>query len=337
MIKIVIDAFGGDYSPDEIVFATIEALAKYPDLSVVLTGDEGKLNEFLKRVNFEDVRLQIVSAPQIITNDESPTVAIRTKTDSSLVKAFDILRNDDEVCGIVAAGSTGAVLTAAFMKLGRIKGVSRPALCPILPTVKGGNVAIVDCGANMDSKPVNLQHFALMGSAYMQNIYGIEKPRVALLSVGVEDHKGNELTKEVFELLKNEKSINFVGNMEARDLLTGDYDVVVTDGFSGNVLLKSSEGAILALLKMLKNEITSSFFSKIGALFMKKSFRNLKKRIDYNNHGGAVLLGAKKLVVKSHGSSKRASILASIEQVISMHNADLCNKIEKSISDGASE
>lgn len=337
MIKIVIDAFGVDYSPDEIVFATIEALAKYPDLSVVLTGDEGKLNEFLKRVNFEDVRLQIVSAPQIITNDESPTVAIRTKTDSSLVKAFDILRNDDEVCGIVAAGSTGAVLTAAFMKLGRIKGVSRPALCPILPTVKGGNVAIVDCGANMDSKPVNLQHFALMGSAYMQNIYGIEKPRVALLSVGVEDHKGNELTKEVFELLKNEKSINFVGNMEARDLLTGDYDVVVTDGFSGNVLLKSSEGAILALLKMLKNEITSSFFSKIGALFMKKSFRNLKKRIDYNNHGGAVLLGAKKLVVKSHGSSKRASILASIEQVISMHNADLCNKIEKSISDGASE
>ncbi len=196
----------------------------------------------------------------------------------------------------------------------------------------GGVVGIVDCGANMDCKPINLLHFALMGNAYLKSVYGIANPRVALLSVGVEDHKGNELTKEVFHMLQDSPEINFVGNMEARDLLTGQYDLVVCDGFAGNVLLKSSEGAVLALLKMMKTSIMSHVSSKIGALLMKKTFKELKNTMDFNNKGGSVLLGTKKIVVKCHGASKATSIKCAIEQVIEANKSNVCEIIEKSIS-----
>lgn len=332
MIKVVIDCFGGDEAPLEIVKGAVDALNDNDNLFMVLVGDEDKIKSLLTEFNYTGNNYSIVDAKEIIENNESPTSAIRTKRDSSLVRAFDELRTLDDIAGFVGAGSTGAVLTAAFMKLGRIKGVSRPALCPILPTVKGGQVAIIDCGANMDTKPINLVHFALMGNAYLKSVFGIENPRIALLNVGVEEHKGNELSKQVFDCLKSIKGINFVGNMEARELLSGEYDLVVTDGFAGNVLLKSTEGAILSLLKMLKKEIKSSKLSMFGSLFMKKSFRNLKKNIDYNNKGGAVLLGCKKIVVKSHGSSKALSIKASIEQVMDMYNAKVVDKIEDAIS-----
>ena len=247
--------------------------------------------------------------------------------------ALDKLKNDEGVIGFVSAGSTGAVLTGSFLKVGRVEGVSRPALMPILPTKTGGVVGLIDCGANMDSKPINLCHFAAMGSAFMECMYGVKSPRVALLNVGTEKGKGNELTKETFDML-SDMPINFVGNIEARELMSGQADLFVCDGFSGNVLLKSSEGAVLAVMSMLKDSIMSDFKSKIGALLMKKTFKNLKQKIDYSSYGGAPFLGVKKIVIKSHGSSKAESICASVMQVIKLAEKDLITAI-KTMVDGA--
>ena len=332
MTEIVVDAFGGDYSPEEIILGSLNALKLNKDLGIVLTGDENKINEFLSGYEYDSNRIRVVHAPEIISNNESPTAAIRTKRESSIVKAFDELRTNENVVGLVSAGSTGAVLTGAFLKLGRIKGVSRPATCPILPTKNGGKVALMDSGANVDCKPINLVHFAIMANAYMKEVYKIENPRIGLLSVGTEDHKGNELTTQVFQQLKNMPEINFVGNMEARDLLSGNYDVVICDGFNGNVLLKSTEGAIKFVLSNIKQSIKQRFLSKVGALFMKKTFSDLKKKLDYSKHGGAVMLGCKKVVVKCHGDSKSESICNAIMQVVDAHNANLCGIIDATIS-----
>lgn len=331
MYKVVIDGMGGDNAPLSTVKGSVMATQKDKDLHVIIVGKQDQIEDILKNEKYNAKQITVINADDVITNDDIPTVAIKQKTESSLVKTINELRTNDEVVGMVSGGSTGAVLIGAFLKLGRLQGVSRPALCPILPTKKGGIVAICDCGANMDAKPINLVHFALMANAYLKNVYGIEKPRVALLNVGTEDHKGNELCKAVFPLLKNLDCINFVGNMEARELLSGDYDIVVTDAFAGNVLLKSSEGAILALLSMLKKEIKGSFWSKFGYLFMRKSFNNLKSVLDYNNQGGACLLGCKKIVVKSHGSSTPESICASIMQVVEAHKVKVVENIAKDI------
>lgn len=331
MYKVIIDGMGGDNAPIATVKGSVMAVNKDKDLHVVIVGKQNEISDILAEEKYNADQISIIDATDVITNDDVPTTAIRQKTESSLVKTINELRTNEEIVGMVSGGSTGAVLTGAFLKLGRLQGVSRPALCPILPTKKGGIVAICDCGANMDSKPINLVHFALMANAYLKNVYGIEKPRVALLNVGTEDHKGNELCKTVFPMLSGLDCINFVGNMEARELLSGDYDIVVTDAFAGNVLLKSSEGAILSLLSMLKREIKSSFWSKFGYLFMRKSFKNLKSVLDYNNQGGACLLGCKKLVIKSHGSSTPESFCASIMQVVDAHKAKVVENIAKDI------
>ena len=329
-MKIVIDGFGGDNSPQEIVKGVALAIAKYKDLNIIITGDKQTLENEFNKYDVDINRLEIVHTTEIVSNNESPTEAIRTKKDSSLVVALNILKENDDVCGLVSAGSTGAVLTGAFLKIGRMKGISRPALAPMLPTKKRGRVLLIDCGANMDSKPIYLCHYAIMGSAYMQNMCGIEKPRVALLNVGVEDKKGNELCHEVFPMLQK-LPINFVGNMEARDFLSGDYDVVVADGFAGNVCLKASEGAIQTLMSILKSEIKARKCSMFGALFMKKSFKAVKNLMDYESWGGSPFLGAKKILIKSHGSSFAPSILASIEQVIDIYNKKLYETIEQTI------
>lgn len=333
MFKVVVDAFGGDNAPKEIVKGAILAAKENEDILITLVGKEKEINELLKKYDFTGNNIKVLHASEVIDNNEQPTLAIRKKTESSLVKAFELIKSEEDYAGLVSAGSTGAVLTGAVLKLGRIKNISRPALCPILPTVKGGVVGIIDVGANMDTKPLNLVHFALMGSAYLKNVYNIEKPRVALLNVGVEEAKGNELSKEAFSLLQQLEDINFVGNMESRDLLSGKVDLVVCDGFAGNVLLKSTEGAVYNLLKLLKKEIKSSFLSKIGYLFMKKTFKNLKTTLDYNDKGGAVFLGCKNIVIKSHGSSKAESIKASILQVVEMKKSKVVESIENSAQD----
>lgn len=330
MIKIVLDAFGGDNSPDEIVKGAVDAVNQNDDLHIVLAGEESKIKELLNLQKYKSEQISILDAKDVISNNESATEAIRFKKDSSLVKAFDLCKDDDSVAGIISAGSTGAVLTGGFMKLGRIKGIFRPALCPILPTTNNDTVSICDCGANMDCKPEYLEQFAVMGSLYL-SVLGKKNPRVALLNVGTEDHKGDLRTKETFALLKENKNINFVGNMEARDLLSGEFDLVVTDGFAGNVLLKSAEGAVRSLLIVMKKEIGSSLISKIGACFMRKTFKNLKHRFDYSIYGGAVLLGCKKLVIKAHGSSNAKSISVCINQMYQMAKGNLIEKISKKL------
>ncbi len=331
MLKVVVDCFGADLGEKMMVEGCLEAIKNNPELCLVLVGNQDIINAELEGKKYAKDQIIVIDAKEGITNEDTPTVAIRQKKESSLVKALEYLKTNEDAAGLVSCGSTGAVLTGAFMKLGRLKGVSRPALCPTLPTKTGGNILIMDCGANMDTKPENLVHFAIMGNAYLKNVYGIENPRIALLNVGTEDKKGNELTKATFPLLK-EADINFVGNMEGRELLSGDYDLVVTDGFAGNVLLKSTEGAILNLMSMLKKDIKSRFWSKIGALFMKKTFGFIKKTLDYNNHGGAVFLGCKKLIVKGHGSSKPTSVVACIQQVVAMHNANLIEKMSTALA-----
>ncbi len=327
-MKVVVDAFGGDNAPLEVVEGAILAIKENKDLNVVLCGDENKIKEIL---NGRNERIEIVNASEVITNDDVPTVAIRQKKDSSLVKAFDLLKEDERVIGLVSAGSTGAILSGAIMKIGRIKGISRPALAPILPTKKGTDVIIIDSGANVDCKSINLLHFAIMGSAYYSIVENVESPRVALLNNGSEEHKGNELVKETYPLMKK-LPINFVGNCEGKEVMAGDVDVIVTDGFAGNVLLKGVEGTASAILSVLKKEIKSRPMSMVGALFMKKTFKALKTKLDANKHGGAPFLGCKKLVVKNHGSCGRENICASIMQVVKLHENNLIEKIENKLS-----
>ena len=324
-MKIVVDAFGGDNAPVEIVEGCVLALKKHKELKIVLCGNIAKIREIL---DGREDRIEIVNADDVISNDESPTEAIRKKTDSSLVKAFDTLKNDDDVIALISAGSTGAILTGSIMKIGRIKGISRPTLAPVVPTkVMGKSVILADSGANVDCKAINLAHFALMGSTYYSILFGEKKPKVALLNIGVEEHKGNELTKEVNEILKT-LPINYVGNMEAREFMSGDYDVVVADGFNGNVLLKSTEGAVMGIMSMLKNSIKSRAMSKLGAIFMKGTFKELKQATSLSTHGGSPFLGIKKLVIKNHGTSGRENIAASVDQAITLHKNKLISKIE---------
>lgn len=331
-MKIVLDAFGGDHAPEEIVKGGLLALQEAADFSLVLVGDEQKINAILAEESYDKARVEVVHAPEVITNDDVPTVAIKQKKESSLVVAFRYLKENEDAVGMVSAGSTGAVLTGGLFLLGRIRGIDRPALCPLLPTLKGGQVALIDCGANVDCKPINLVQFGMMGSVYARVRCGVEKPRVALLSNGTEDKKGNALNKEAFPLLKACKSINFVGNMEAREALSGDYDVIVTDGFAGNILLKGIEGAAGMVTKMLKTEIYSKTRFKIAALGLKPVFKKLKTTMDYNRVGGALFVGVQKVLVKSHGSSKRDAILASILQTLEVHKRGMIESIKEELA-----
>lgn len=332
-MKIIVDAMGGDNAPEQIVLGAIDALCEDKQLEVTLVGDTDAICKVLAGKKYDDNRLEIIDAKDVITNDDSPTMAIKTKKESSLVKAFEALNRDD-ADGFVSAGSTGAVLVGAFMKVGRIKGVSRPALAPVLPTLKGNGVVLCDCGANVDCKPVNLQHFAIMASAYAEGMLGVKNARVGLLNNGAEAHKGNELTQEAFKLLSETRGINFVGNCEARDILSGDYDVVVCDGFNGNIALKSAEGTANTMLKLIKDGVYSGGLkSKLGALMLKSVFKNVKKKMDYNAHGGACFLGVNKIVVKSHGASKSKSVTASILQAKSLAEAKVCDKIKSGITE----
>ncbi len=328
-MKIVIDAFGGDKAPFEIVKGAVRAVSQY-DVEIILTGKEVEIKKVLQELNYTGDKISIVNAEDVITNDDTPTDAIKHKTDSSLVRAFDILKSPD-VAGLISAGSTGAILTGSFLKVGRIRGISRPCLSPILPTKNGGQVMLVDAGANVDCKPINLCHFALLATTYMKSVVGIENPRVALLNIGTEDKKGNEFTKECFGLLKEMPGINFVGNMEARDFMSGEYDIVLADGFYGNILLKSTEGAVMFALSQVKKEIKSSFVAKIGALFMRGAFKGIKAKLNTSNYGGSPFLGVRKLVIKSHGSSDSLAILRCVEQVMKMHESEFIKTIEQNI------
>ena len=329
-MKIVVDAFGGDYAPYEIVAGSVKALQENQELEVVLVGDKDKITEILQQLVFVSDRLEIVHAPDVVTMDESPTVAIRTKKTSSIVVAYDYLKQNDDAVALVSAGSTGATLTGAVLKLGRVKGVSRPALAPILPTVNDGKVMLLDCGANAECKAENLLDFAIMGNEYMKAM-GVKEPRIALLNIGTEEEKGSEMIKEAHQLIKNAK-LNFVGNIEARDVIRGNVDVVVSDGFSGNVCLKTIEGTAEILFGEIKAITKQSLKTKLGALMLKKSLYALKNKYDHKKVGGAPLLGVTKVVLKCHGNSKAESICATINQAFTLGKNKLVEKVLKAVS-----
>lgn len=328
MSKILLDTLGGDFSYPEAVKGAVNSVNKH-NIQITLIGPKDKLEEELKQYKYDKSKIDIIDAKDEISCNDSPTMAIRQKPDSSLVVGFNEFKKEDYFA-YLSAGSTGAVLTGGILKIGRIKGVNRPALCPMLPTANNKKVMLIDCGANVDCKPINITQFALMANEYMKSVENIKDPKIALLNIGVEETKGNELIKESYQNLKN-LPINFIGNIEAREFLSGNADVVVSDGFNGNILLKGTEGAVMMVLKQLKSEIKSSFMAKIGYLFMKKSFKNLKKKLDTNAYGGSIFLGLKKLLIKLHGSSKAKAYESAIEQAIKFNENKVIQKIEQNL------
>lgn len=337
-MKIILDVFGGDNAPYEIVKGAVQSINERDGFNLVLVGKIEEIQALLNEFNYQGDRIEIIDAGDVITNDDVPTEAIRRKKDSSLVCAFKTLSNDPECVALISAGSSGAVLTGGMLLVKRIKGVTRAALAPLLPTVKGGFVTLVDCGANAECKPQMLVQFAHFGKAMAKAYMGIQNPRIGLLSNGTEDKKGNNLNVETFPLLKEERGLNFVGNMEAREMLSGDYDVIVADGFSGNIALKGCEGTALAFMTILENAIINGGFrAKLGYLLMKPVFKVVKKTLDYNDYGGAVLVGLQKIVIKAHGSSKAKSIVAAINQAVALHERGIIEEITKSLTDNVEQ
>lgn len=309
-LTVAVDAMGGDFGAAAVVEGAALAKAAFPFLELVLFGHEDILRKEVKKYTEE---MKIIHAQTVIEPSESPTLAFRRKKDSSIVMGLKYVK-EGNASGFVSAGSTGALLTGATLIIGRKPGIERPALGTVLPA-KTGFVLLVDCGANMDCKPSYLVQFAELGAEYMQKGMGIANPRIGLINVGTEEGKGNAVTKEAHALLK-ESGVNFLGNIEGREMLSGDVDVAVCDGFTGNVLLKFTEGFAKTMMGMMKEELLSSTLSKMGALLSKGAFEKLKKRFDYREVGGAPFLGLNHLVIKAHGSSDALAIKNAIRQCV---------------------
>ena len=309
VVKIAVDAMGGDHAPGVVIEGVVDYIRENShddNYKIILVGKEKEIHKELKKYkNFRRDRLEIVDALEEISMKEHFLSYWRKREETSIKKAIDLVKNE-KAMAMVSAGNTGAVMALAKTVLGSMKNVDRPALAIMLPTLKGSSL-LVDVGANTDSKPHNLVEFALMGKIYLENIFSIKNPRIALMNIGEEEVKGNELTKTTHNLLK-QLDINFIGNVEGRDVYIGEADLIVTDGFTGNVTLKVSEGVVEVMLSMLKREIMSNVFSKIGFFFLKHSLKRIKKKLDYSEYGGALLLGVNGIVIIGHGSSNAKAI-----------------------------
>ena len=327
MIKVAVDAMGGDNAPAAIVKGAVDALQERDNLFVYLAGKEDAIRQELSKYSYPQERIQIVPASQVIETGEPPVNAIRGKKDSSLVVALGLVRKG-EADAFVSAGSTGAVLVGGQVMVGKLKGVERAPLAPLIPTLKGSSL-LIDCGANVDARSSHLVQFARMGSIYMENVMHIKNPRVALVNIGAEEEKGNALAKETYPLLKACKDINFIGNIEAREIPEGKADVIVCEAFVGNVILKLYEGVAGALMKKVKAGMMSTLRSKIGALLVKPALKKTLKDFDVSEYGGAPLLGLKGLVVKSQGSSDANEIKNSILQCIQFKEQKINEKISE--------
>ncbi len=305
-MKIAIDAMGGDHAPFETVKGAILAL-NHIESEIVLIGDEQLIEEELKKYTYDTYRIKIVHTTEVIDNDDKPVKAIKTKKDSSMVKGFTLLK-EGEIDGLISAGNTGALLAGGTLKVGRLKGINRPALTTVYPTEKGISI-LLDVGANTECSVRNIEEFAIMGSSYANLVLGIESPTVGLVNIGTEEGKGSTLYKDSFIALNKMEEINFVGNIEARDVPKGDVDVMVCDGFTGNVILKLSEGVAKSFGKAVKEAILKNLLSKVGGLLIKKGLDEFKKKMDYTEYGGAPLLGLKHPIVKAHGSSNAKAFM----------------------------
>lgn len=330
MIKIAVDAMGGDNAPSEIVKGAVEAVSERPDITVCLTGQEDIIKKELEKYTYKKEQIEIVPASEVIETGEPPVNAIRKKKDSSIVVGMNLVKRG-EADGFVSAGSSGAILVGGQVIVGRIKGVERPPLAPLIPTEKGFSL-LIDCGANVDARPSHLVQFAQMGSIYMEHVMGVKRPRVAIVNIGAEEEKGNALVKETFPLLKECPGINFIGSIEAREIPHGGADVIVCEAFVGNVILKLYEGVGATMISMIKKGMMSSLRSKIGALLIKPALKSTLKSFDASQYGGAPLLGLKGLVVKTHGSSKANEVKNSIIQCIAFKEQAISEKIGQCLS-----
>lgn len=329
MIKVAVDAMGGDHAPLEIVKGAVEAVKTREDIKVFLVGQEEAVRKELEQYTYKPDQIEVVHAEEVIETAEPPVNAIRKKKQSSIVLGMNMVKKN-EADAFVSAGSSGAILVGGQVLVGRIKGVERPPLAPLIPTEKGVAL-LIDCGANVDARASHLVQFAKMGSIYMENVVGIKNPKVAILNIGAEEEKGNQLVKETFPLLKACDDINFIGSIEAREIPHGGADVIVTEAFAGNIVLKLYEGVADTLLSKVKEGLMSTLRSKIGALLIKPALKQTLKAFDASQYGGAPLLGLKGLVVKTHGSAKANDIKNSIIQCVTFREQDINTKIKEHI------
>ena len=329
-MKIIIDAMGGDNAPKDIIRASVKAVDEL-GIEIVLVGEEVVVKSELQKYNVKNIsKITIHNAEEVISNDDAPVMAIKSKKDSSMVVGLNLLK-DGHGDAFVSAGNTGALMTGALLIVKRIEGVDRPALAPIIPTEQGPAV-LIDGGSNVDCKPINLLQFAVMGSIYAKKALNIDNPRVGLVNIGSEEKKGNELTKESYELLKNKGNLNFVGNIEGREVPEGKADVIVCDGFVGNVILKVMEGMGLAINNFLKQEFSKNIITKLGALIAKSAFMGLKKKMDYKEYGGAILVGVNGAIIKAHGSADDTIFFNTIKKTRNIVESGLVGKIREEIA-----
>lgn len=330
MIKVAVDAMGGDYAPVEMVAGAVDAVNAQPGIQVLLVGKEDIVNAELSKHTYEKDRIQVVNATEVIATEEPPVNAIRKKKDSSIVVGMNLVKKK-EADAFVSAGSSGAILVGGQVIVGRSKGVERPPLAPLIPTEKGVSL-LIDCGANVDARPSHLVQFAQMGSIYMENVMKVKNPRVAIVNIGAEEEKGNALVKETFPLLKECPGINFIGSIEAREIPHGGADVIVCEAFVGNVILKLYEGVGATLLNKVKGAMMTSLRSKIGALLVKPALKTTLKSFDASRYGGAPLLGLNGLVVKTHGNSKANEVKNSIIQCVTFKEQGINEKIRERLN-----
>lgn len=332
MVKVVVDAMGGDHAPQAVVEGAVEAVKNF-NVSVILVGMEKKITEELSRYKFDPARIEVIHAEEVIEMDESPAVAIRKKKKSSISMGINLLK-EGKAEAFFSAGNTGGVVCAATLKLGMLESIERPGIAIVMPNLQGVSL-IIDAGANIDPKPVHLLQYGIMGSAYFEHILGKKDPRVGLLNVGEEESKGTGLMKEAYQLLEN-SLINFIGNVEGKDIFSGYCDVIVCDGFVGNVTLKASESMAETISIFLKRELLSSIWGKIGLLFAKGSFMRFKKKIDYSEYGGAPLLGVNGVVIIGHGRSTSKAVKNAIrfakEEVERNINQSILEKTKRVLS-----
>ncbi|MEC5422729.1 phosphate acyltransferase PlsX [Virgibacillus sp. C22-A2] len=324
-MRLAIDAMGGDHAPKEIVLGAMDAVSQIDNLHITLIGDENKIRAYVT----DEKNIDIIHTEEVITSEDEPVRAVKRKKNASLVlMAQEVKENRADAC--ISAGNTGALMSAGLFVVGRIPGIDRPALSPTLPTIDGKGFLLLDVGANVDAKADHLVQYAIMGSIYTEKVRAVSNPTVGLLNVGTEDGKGNDLTKKAFAQMKN-APINFIGNVEARDLLNGAADVVVTDGFSGNIALKTIEGTAMTMFSMLKDTFMSSMKTKIAAGMVKKDLKELKNKLDYSEYGGAGLFGLAAPVIKAHGSSNRRAVYSAIKQACHMVEYNVTETIKNTI------
>ena len=326
-MRLAVDGMGGDFAPDAVVQGCVDAVKEY-GVDIIITGPEDLIKDKLASFNYPKDKIQVVNATEIISPNEEPVKALKKKKDSSLVKALNLVKSG-EADAILSAGSTGALMAGASLIIGRIRGIKRVALAPIMPG-KNAPFMIIDAGANVDCKSSYLVQFALMGKIYFENVLNISNPSIGIVNIGAEEEKGNELTKEAHKLLK-QTDFNFVGNVEPRDIPSGDINVLVCDGFVGNTILKTYEGVASNIFSMLKEEIMASFTTKLGGLLLKPVFRSFKKKFDYTEYGGSAFLGSNGIVIKAHGSSNAKAFKNAIRQAVTAYDNKIVDKIKEEL------